>query len=665
MNKQINMINKRPHPQPVHLIRSIAALLPLLMAFCPLQAEDADAAMINQSSQTNLASLLERYPLADTIQDSPFLKQRAPFSFDKTLPERATPYPAAIRSTEEGYQMGNQFFRRGILRRKGMTPSLGQFLFGPAAIPEFEKAALEKQSYSNQGYLVADIGNLEIKDAGGRKIKLDGVGLLFRPHVLETEFGAAGINVKVSSAIDFSDMLEVKIVLTSDTPVTLSLSGSMNQPGKWYPESGMHLGQTVFKYVVGVDFSSSVEMKTSWMEEPLGYRVELAPSTRAELVLRFKPGYRGQDVRAALLSQRASDLSVAERSYREFADFFARVVPPFACSDQRLVDLYYFNAYAIRCAMVDIPFEPYLYPYLPYAKNYYGLLSMWPENVTSDMLFVRWLNDATFKEALLRKAMYQPHSPTLQPLPIGYKERLNHWDYRNLLATYEFAKTSANQQLVEQIKQLIREYAEKPLLNPWAEGMLCARDHMLAQYDESLRYKVFFDGEKWLGYRSKMNQPLAHIEENSWYYQILRMAAAFARADGDPSAQQLEERAQRVRSTINALMWDDNVGFYFDYATKDGKRSDVMSVAAFSTLWAGVPDRAQADRLTKEHLTNPAEFWGERVLPATSLADPRTNPRGYVDGGIILDVNNWFPFQGLLKMGYRDIAEELFGGRSG
>ena len=166
------MINKRPHPQPVHLIRSIAALLPLLLAFCPLQAEDADAAMINQSSQTNLASLLERYPLADTIQDSPFLKQRAPFSFDKTLPERATPYPAAIRSTEEGYQMGNQFFRRGILRRKGMTPSLGQFLFGPAAIPEFEKAALEKQSYSNQGYLVADIGNLEIKDAGGRKIKL-------------------------------------------------------------------------------------------------------------------------------------------------------------------------------------------------------------------------------------------------------------------------------------------------------------------------------------------------------------------------------------------------------------------------------------------------------------------------------------------------------------
>jgi hypothetical protein len=60
------------------------------------------------------------------------------------------------------------------------------------------------------------------------------------------------------------------------------------------------------------------------------------------------------------------------------------------------------------------------------------------------------------------------------------------------------------------------------------------------------------------------------------------------------------------------------------------------------------------------HLTNPREFWPRFVVPATSLADPRTNPRGYTDGGILLDVNNWFPFQGLLRMGYRDVAVELF-----
>ena len=50
-------MNKRPHPLPRHL-RPIAALLPLLLAFCPLQAEDADSLDM----------------LAPALQDVPALK---------------------------------------------------------------------------------------------------------------------------------------------------------------------------------------------------------------------------------------------------------------------------------------------------------------------------------------------------------------------------------------------------------------------------------------------------------------------------------------------------------------------------------------------------------------------------------------------------------------
>jgi hypothetical protein len=55
---KIVTMNKRPHPLPSQSLRPIAALLPLLLAFCPLQAEDADSLDM----------------LAPALQDVPALK---------------------------------------------------------------------------------------------------------------------------------------------------------------------------------------------------------------------------------------------------------------------------------------------------------------------------------------------------------------------------------------------------------------------------------------------------------------------------------------------------------------------------------------------------------------------------------------------------------------
>lgn len=591
--------------------------------------------------------LLERYPLSDTIQESTFLRPREPFQFDRTLPEHPTDYPDAISSDEYGYQVGNSFLRVPAVRRNQLTPSLGRFVFGPPATPE------EKVTY--YGYLTGELGEIELRSAEGESIKLEGTSLHFQPNHIETSFEAPGVQIKVDSAIDFNDMLEAKITLAADKPVALSLRGSASLPGKWWQQSGIWVGQTVFYFVLGFDVNSSVDAQIIRNEKPLGYRIEMVPSTQAELVMRLKPGYRVKDVRDALISQRKSPISVAQRSWQEFHDFFARIVPPFSCSDQRLVVLYNYIAYAVRLNVVDIPFEPYADPYLTYSKIAFEGLNMWPENVTTDMLYVRWFNDRSFGERILRKCHEYPGSPPLQPFTPPRKGYA--WPYRDTVAAYEFAKCSDSPEFFDLIKKIVRATVEKPLENPFEGGALDGYDHMIPQYDFSLRYKPFTKGRVWWG--SRMNQPLAHIDDNAWRYQLHRMAAAHARAADDSSAAQLEERAKAIREAINRLMWDDDVGFYFDYAVKDRKRSDVMSVAAFHTLWAEVPDRAKADRLV-EHLTNPNEFWSRYVVPATSLADPRTNPRGYTDGGILLDVNNWFPFQGLLKMGYKDVAVELF-----
>jgi hypothetical protein len=500
------------------------------------------------------------------------------------------------------------------------------------------------------------LGEIELRTADGKPIDLKGSGLRFQPHHLRTRFEAPGVRVEVDSAIDLGDMLEAKIRFTSDKPACLALSGALNRPGKWWRDSGLWLGQTVFHYLLGLDLTSSAEAKVTEAEKPLGYRIELVPSTGAELVVRLKPGYRVRDIREALLTQRKSRITVAERSRQEFHDFYARVVPPFACSDQRLADVYYYVAYTVRAQMVDIPFEPYEDPYLTCSKVAFGGLHMWPENVASDALYLRWLNDKRLGERAIRKGVERPDSGPLQPStppPPGGAFNID----RSALTIYEFAKCSDDPQFLDLVRTGVRAMAERPIANPLAGGALEAYDRALPQYDFSLRYKPFTQGKVWWG--SRMDQPLAHIDANAWRYQILRLAAAYARAAGDPSASQLEMRAEAVREDINRLMWDDAVGFYFDYATRDRRRSDVMSVAAFSTLWAGVVDRTRADRLVG-HLTNPKEFWPRFVVPATSLADPRTNPRGYTDGGILLDLDNWFPFQGLLRMGYREVATELF-----
>lgn len=595
--------------------------------------------------------LLERYPLSDQIQESPYLRPREPFRFDPALPAHPTDYPDAITSEEVGYQSGNALLRHGEVQRSRLEPALGRFVFGPAPTPEAEDEKITEYSY-----LAGEVGRIEVRAADGKPIPLRGAGLRFWPSHLQTRFEGPGVRVEVDSAVDYSDLLEARITLAADKAAALSITGSFNLPGRWWEESGLWLGQTVFYYLLGLDASATVPLQITGCERPIGYRIELAPAVKSELVMRWKPGYQAQAIREALRAQRTSPVSVAERCRQELRDFYARIVPPFACSDRRLEQIYYYVPYAVRLHVVDIPFEPYMHPYLTCSKIAFGGLMLWPENVASDAIYLRWLNDRSLGQRAILKGLERPDSKPLRPVTPPPKDPVLNMD-RAALTVWEFAKCCEDQAFVDRIRKIIRTMADSPPPHPFEDGALGAQDGMLPQYDFSLRYKPFTQGQVYSG--SQMNQPLAHIDANVWRYQVLCLAAAHARAQGDPAAAAMEARAEKIREAINRLMWDPQRGFYFDYATRDRVRSDVMSVAAFSALWAGVADRAQADRLVA-HLTDPREFWPRFVVPATSLADPRTNPRGYTDGGILLDVNNWFPFQGLLHMGYRDVAVELF-----
>jgi alpha,alpha-trehalase len=56
-------------------------------------------------------------------------------------------------------------------------------------------------------------------------------------------------------------------------------------------------------------------------------------------------------------------------------------------------------------------------------------------------------------------------------------------------------------------------------------------------------------------------------------------------------------RADRRRETINALMWDETDGLYYDHQFVEGKLGRYPFVTTFYPLWAGIADDRQADRV--------------------------------------------------------------------
>jgi Glycogen debranching enzyme len=86
----------------------------------------------------------------------------------------------------------------------------------------------------------------------------------------------------------------------------------------------------------------------------------------------------------------------------------------------------------------------------------------------------------------------------------------------------------------------------------------------------------------------------------------------------------------------------------------DLKREEIIG---FLPLWSGVVSRQRADSLVKV-LTDTSKFWRKYGVPSLSAADPYYNPTGYWNGPVWVEWN-FLIEEGLLKYGYKDLANEL------
>jgi len=117
-------------------------------------------------------------------------------------------------------------------------------------------------------------------------------------------------------------------------------------------------------------------------------------------------------------------------------------------------------------------------------------------------------------------------------------------------------------------------------------------------------------------------------------------------------AAELTARAQHYRVSL-ATLWDERTGIYRNKDLITGKFSQSLSPTNFYPLLARVPTSAQADRMIREHLENPAEFGGEYVIPSIARNDPSYKDQTYWRGRI------WGPMNYLVYLGLRNYDQPL------
>ena len=110
---------------------------------------------------------------------------------------------------------------------------------------------------------------------------------------------------------------------------------------------------------------------------------------------------------------------------------------------------------------------------------------------------------------------------------------------------------------------------------------------------------------------------------------------------------ELRERARSYRDSLVTL-WNEKAGIFLNKDLRTGESSLRMSPTNFYPLLARAATPPQAQRMIRDHLLNPQEFWGDWVIPATPRNDPAFKDQEYWRGRI------WGPMNYLVYLGLRN-----------
>ena len=145
---------------------------------------------------------------------------------------------------------------------------------------------------------------------------------------------------------------------------------------------------------------------------------------------------------------------------------------------------------------------------------------------------------------------------------------------------------------------------------------------------------------------------------NSLLVQANRDLGRIARVlDADPT--QFERGADLTARAIEEKLWNHQHAIYHDYDLVSGEPIVTRIGAAFSPLFAGVPDQNKAQRLVEElYATGVRVDETTWAIPSLPPNHPSFLPSRYWRGPIWINVN-WVLYQGMRRYGFNSLADEL------
>jgi len=145
-------------------------------------------------------------------------------------------------------------------------------------------------------------------------------------------------------------------------------------------------------------------------------------------------------------------------------------------------------------------------------------------------------------------------------------------------------------------------------------------------------------------YTMKMND----IGLNSLYALDAECLSEMAAILGkDEENRKLAAEYEQMKQLISEKLWNEKDGIY-ENRFWNGEFSGRLSPTSFYPLFAGIATQKQAERMVKEHLLNPEEFWGTYVVPSISRNDPAFADQHYWRGSI-WGLTNYMVYQGLKR----------------
>ncbi len=149
------------------------------------------------------------------------------------------------------------------------------------------------------------------------------------------------------------------------------------------------------------------------------------------------------------------------------------------------------------------------------------------------------------------------------------------------------------------------------------------------------------------------------VDLNAYLYAEKRDLAQIAEilGHGQDQKQWLDEAAA-MRQAIQARMFDQSLGYFFDAKLGARERVLVYGPEGWIPLWAGVADPDQAKAVVRVML-DPNKFATSFPFPTLAKDDPRFSPiKGYWRGPVWMD-QAYFGVVALRRYGYNQQADEM------